>query len=653
MVADTNSAKIETKIEKEPSIIEDLWKNKKNRIDKTKISMIIVSLLAIGLSMFHVYTAGFGTLSSWSQRSIHVIWAVLLIFMLFPFKKGKRFGWIDVLLILVTLVVAGYIIFFPEEIQARQGNANMSDLIMGSTFILLIIEATRRTNGLLMGLIGLFAVVYILFGEFFPGVLAHPGVRYGKMIDHMFNGTLGIFSDPIYVSSTVLILFVIFGAFLMRSGGGQFFTDFSFSLFGNKTGGPALSAVGSSAMVGMITGNGAANAAITGSFTIPLMKKLGYSKRFAGAVEAVASQGGQVMPPIMGASVFIMAEATGVPYIELALYALIPATIYFLIASFVVYFHSKKLQLSGIPKEQLPNVGEILFKQGYLFLPIVVIILLMVYGYSPMKAGFYAILLTVVLSWVRKQTRMNLLAILSALENGAKGALTVIAACATAGIIVGAVSLTGLGMTFSRFIINLAGGNLLLLLIFVAIASIILGMGMPTVSAYVILSVLGVPALIDLGVNVVAAHMFVFYFGVMSGLTPPVAITAYTTAGIAGSPPQRTALYAMRIGLGGFFIPFIFVYNPVLLLQGDQNVLLIITAILTAVLSCYLFSSALESYWLTKLNIVQTILLIASAVLLVFPGLLTDAVGIVVALLMFIWNKKALNNEEQLLIKSS
>src|SRR5690625_3169035 len=652
MVADTNSAKIETKIEKEPSIIEDLWKNKKNRIDKTKISMIIVSLLAIGLSMFHVYTAGFGTLSSWSQRSIHVIWAVLLIFMLFPFRKGKRFGLIDVLLVLITIVVAGYIIFFPDDIQFRQGAANLTDLIFGATFILLVIEATRRTNGLLMGVIGLFAVVYILFGEYFPGVLAHPGIRYGKMIDHMFNGTLGIFSDPIYVSSTVLILFVVFGAFLMRSGGGQFFSDFSFSTLGNKTGGPALAAVGSSALVGMITGNGAANAAITGSFTIPLMKKLGYSKRFAAAVEAVASQGGQVMPPIMGASVFIMAEATGVPYIELALYALIPAAIYFLIASFIVYFHSKKLQLAGIPKEQLPSLSETLYKQGYLFLPIIVIIGLMVYGYSPMKAGFYAILLTVLLSWIRKKNRMNLLSILNAVENGAKGALTVISACDTAGIIVWAVSLTGLGMIFSRFIIDLAGGNLLLLLIFVAMASIILGMGMPTVSAYVILSVLGVSALIDLGVNVIAAHMFVFYFGVMSGLTPPVAITAYTTAGIAGSEPQRTALYSMRIGLGGFFIPFIFVYNPELLLQGDKGVGLILIAVITAIASSYLFSAALERYWLTKLNVIQVILLLTSAVLLVIPGLLTDISGVFMAVIIFIWNKGNSKKEENVLMEA-
>jgi len=644
--------KIQTKIPKESSIIEKLWESKNSRWNKTRVFMMVVSVLAIGLSMFHVYTAGFGTLSSWSQRSVHVIWAILLIFMLFPFRKGKRFGLIDVLLVLITIVVAGYIIFFPDDIQFRQGAANFTDLIFGFTFILLVIEATRRTNGILMALIGVFAVVYILFGEYFPGVLAHPGIRYGKMIDHMFNGTLGIFSDPIYVSSTVLILFVVFGAFLMRSGGGQFFSDFSFSTLGNKTGGPALAAVGSSALVGMITGNGAANAAITGSFTIPLMKKLGYSKRFAAAVEAVASQGGQVMPPIMGASVFIMAEATGVPYIQLAIYALIPAAIYFLIASFIVYFHAKKLQLAGIPKEQLPSLSETLYKQGYLFLPIIVIIGLMVYGYSPMKAGFYAILLTVLLSWIRKQTRMNLLSILSALENGAKGALTVISACATAGIIVGAVSLTGLGMTFSRFIIDLAGGNLLLLLIFVAMASIILGMGMPTVSAYVILSVLGVPALIDLGVNVIAAHMFVFYFGVMSGLTPPVAITAYTTAGIAGSEPQRTALYSMRIGLGGFFIPFIFVYNPELLLQGDKGVGLILIAAITAIASSYLFSAALERYWLTKLNVIQVILLLTSAVLLVIPGLLTDVSGVLIAIVIYLWNRKNFKNEADLLMEA-
>ncbi|WP_082234452.1 TRAP transporter permease [Halobacillus massiliensis] len=631
--------KLDTTVKEKPAFIEQLWKERKSRWNGSRIFILIVSLLAIGLSLFHVYTAGFGTLPSWEQRSIHVIWALLLIFLLFPFKKGGKFGVIDMAIVLVTIITAYYMISGAEAIQGRQGNISNNDVIYGTIFIALVLEATRRTNGILMAGIGLFFIAYIFLGRYFPGALAHPGARYEKMVDHMFNGTLGIFSEPIYVSSTVLILFVIFGSFLMKSGGGQFFTDFAFGLFGNKTGGPALSAVGSSALVATITGNGAANAAITGSFTIPLMKKLGYSKRFSAAVEAVASQGGQIMPPIMGASVFIMAEVIGLPYIQIAIFALIPALIYFFIAGMVVYFHAKRLKMAGIPKEQLPDLKSVLIKQSYLFLPILLIIGLMIYGYSPMKAGFYAILATVVLSWIRKATRMNLLDILAALENGARNALIVIAACATAGIIVGAVSLTGLGITFSRFVIDVAGGSLLMLLILVAGASIIMGMGMPTVSAYVILSVLGAPALMDLGVNVVAAHMFVFYFGVLSGLTPPVAITAYTTAGIAGSNPTKTALYAIKIGMGGFFIPFIFVYNPELLLQGGDN-LRISLAVVSALISCVLFAGALEDYLFGKLGPLRRILLFISAVLLVTPGFAGDLIGLILALGLIITMRK-------------
>lgn len=632
--------KIDTKVKDSPAYIEDLWNSRKDKNwNMPRILMAIISLLAVGLSVFHVYSAGFGTLSSWQHRSIHVLWALVLIFLLFPTRKEKKFGIIDAIIILITLVTAGYMIVDASGIESRQGAISTYDVIFGTIFIALVLEATRRTNGLLMAAIGLFFLGYILFGQYFPGALAHPGVRYEKMVDHMFNGTLGIFSEPIYVSSTVLILFVVFGSFLMRSGGGQFFTDFAFGLLGNKTGGPALSAVGSSALVGTITGNGAANAAITGGFTIPLMKKLGYSKRFAASVEAVSSQGGQIMPPIMGASVFIMAETLGIPYIKLALYGLVPAIIYFFIAGAVVYFHAKRLGMKGIPKEQLPSVRKVLLGQGYLFLPILIIIGLMVYGYSPMKAGFFGVLSAVVLSWIRKATRMNLLDILAALEKGARSALTVIAACATAGIIVGAVSITGLGITFSRFVIDLAGGNLFLLLLLVGAASIIMGFGMPTVSAYVILAVLGAPALIQLGVNPVAAHFFVFYFGVMSGLTPPVAITAYTTASIAGSNPLSTSIYSMRIGLGGFFIPFIFAYNPVLLMQGGTSVEMVI-AIITAFISCILFAAALEDYFFGKLGVLKRIIMFIGACLLIIPGLITDVVGLVLLICMFVWQKK-------------
>lgn len=654
MVEETiNTKKIDTTIKEKPAYVENLWEERKEKWNLPRVFVLIISLLAIGLSIFHVYTAGYGTLQSWQQRSIHVLWAILLIFLLFPFRKGKKFGLADILIVILTLITAVYMINGAEAIQSRQGNISASDTVFGTIFIALVLEATRRTNGILMSAIGVFFLAYILLGQHFPGALAHPGIRYEKMVDHMFSGTLGIFSEPIYVSSTVLILFVIFGSFLMKSGGGQFFTNFAFGVFGSKTGGPALSSVGSSALVGTITGNGAANAAITGSFTIPLMKKLGYSKRFSGAVEAVASQGGQIMPPIMGASVFIMAETIGIPYIKLAFYALIPALIYFFIAGMVVYFHAKRLKLAGIPKEKLPDVKKVLLKEGYLFLPILLIIGLMIYGYSPMKAGFYGIVATIILSWIRKATRMNFLDILAALENGTRSALIVIAACATAGIIVGAVSLTGLGITFSRFVIELASGNMLLLLILVAAASILMGMGMPTVSAYVILSVLGAPALVDLGVNIVAAHMFVFYFGVLSGLTPPVAITAYTTAGIAGSSPNKTALYSIKIGLGGFFIPFIFAYNPVLLMQGGDSVQISI-ALISAFLSCIFFASALENYLLGTLGSVKRIIMFVSAVLLVMPGLLGDIAGLAIAIALIIWQKKSTPNvSKETQLKSS
>ena len=639
--------KIDVTLEEKPADVEILWRTRKEQWNLKRVMMLITVILSIGFSAFHIYTAGFGTLPSWHHRSIHVAWALLLIFLLFPARKSKGFTWIDVITISASALMMWVILTGYPEIEQRQGNVSDMDLMMGTLLLVLILEATRRTNGIIMSAIAAFFLVYIFYGKYFPGALAHPGVRYETMISNMYNGTLGIFSTPIYVSSTVLILFVIFGAFLMRSGGGQFFTNFAFAALGNKTGGPALSGVGASALVGTITGNGAANAAITGAFTIPLMKKLGYRPKFAAAVEAVASQGGQIMPPIMGAAIFIMAETTGIPYIQLALYGLIPALIYFLITAFMIYFHAKNLQLAGIPKEQLPDLKHVLLTQSYLFIPIFSIIGLMLMGYSPMKAGFYAILLTFALSWVSSKTRMGLLDILAALEKGSKSALVVIAACATAGIIVGAVSITGLGLTFSRFVINISGENLLLLLILTACASIVLGMGMPTVSAYIILAVLGVPALTQLGVDLIAAHFFVFYFGVMSGLTPPVAITAFTTAGIAGSRPMATAFYSMRIGIGGFLIPFIFVYSPELLLQGD-SVWQTALAVITAIISCYAFAIGIERFWVKRLNQLTRIIVLAAALLLIVPGYVGDIIGILVLIAIYISQKRTTPKEQQL-----
>lgn len=591
-----------------------------------RVLAVIISLTAIAFSIFHLYTSGFGTLPSWQHRAVHVSFGLLLLFMLFPFSKVKGFRLYDLIPIVLSCLVLFFTIFDYPAIEYRTGQPNMMDLIIGTLLIVLIIEGVRRTNGMMMSLLILFFLFYIFLGPYFPGLLGHQGYSYGKMIDTLFISTSGIFSAPVYTSSTVIVLFIIFGAFFLKSGAGKFFIDFAYVLVGRKRGGPALTAVASSAMLGTITGNGAANVAITGAFTIPMMKKIGYSPRFAAGVESVASQGGQLMPPIMGASIFIMAELIGVPYIELIAYALIPAILYFLIAGIMVYTQAVKLGLKGAPDEEIPKFSEV-WKRVYFFLPIIFIIGLMLMGFSPIVAGLYSILLTIVLSYLNKENWMSWRDILACLESAAKGSMIVVSACAGAGIIVGSVVLTGLGTRFSRLAVDISGESLVLLLILVMVASIILGMGMSTVSAYVILAVLAAPALINLGVSPIAAHMFVFYYGVMSGLTPPVAITAYTAAGIAGSPPNATAITATKIGLGGFIVPFMFVYNEALLLQEASTSLIL--SVITSILGAASIVFFIQGYLIRKTTLIERLLFLSASIVLIIPGLLTDIIGII------------------------
>lgn len=605
--------------------IEKVTQKEYNLKGLPKVLAIIVSLTAIAYSLFHLYTAGFGALPSWQQRAVHVSFGLLLLFMLFPFSKSKGFRFYDLIPILLSCAVLAYAIFDYPAIEYRTGQPNTLDLLIGTLLIILVIEGVRRTNGMLMSLLITFFLFYIFLGPYFPGLLGHQGYSYEKMIDTLFISTSGIFSSPVYTSSTVIVLFIIFGSFFLKSGAGKFFIDFAFLLVGKKRGGPALASVASSAMLGTITGNGAANVAITGAFTIPMMKKIGYSPKFAAGVESVASQGGQLMPPIMGASVFIMAEMTGVPYLELIAYALIPAVLYFLIAGLVVYVQAVKLGLKGASDEEIPKQSQV-WKRVYFFSPIAFIIGLMLMGFSPIIAGLYSIFLTIGLSYLNKENWMSWRDILACLESAAKSSMIVVSACAGAGIIVGSVVLTGLGTRFSRLAIDISGENLLLLLLLVMVASIVLGMGMSTVSAYVILAVLAAPALIDLGVSPVAAHMFVFYYGVMSGLTPPVAITAYTAAGLAGSPPNATALTATKIGIGGFIVPFMFVYNEALLLQGDT--LSIILSVLTSIVGAIAFVFFVQGYLKRETTIIERLLFLGAAVALIVPGFLTDIIGV-------------------------
>lgn len=629
----------EIKINQEMTFIEKVIKKKDSLTFKQKFAYSFIAIVAIGMSLFHVYTSLRGTLPAWQHRAVHLCIGLILAYAIYPLNKKKGFRLIDLLPLVIVLVIFAYVLIDYPGQELRIGDPNQMDIVLGSLLMLLLIEATRRTNGWPMALVCALFIVYIFTGPMFPGLLGHQGYRYTKMIDQMFNGTVGIFGTPLYVSSTVLILFVIWGAFLMKSGAGEFFTNISLALTGHKRGGPALAAVLSSALVGSITGNGAANVAITGSFTIPLMKKTGYRADFAAAVEAVASQGGQLMPPIMGAAAFIMAEYVGIPYIKIAGFAAIPAILYFIIAGVIIYLQARKRGLGGMNKDELPNGKEVFKKGFYFFLPIIFIVIMMAKGNSPMKAGFWAIIMTIALSYIDKPNKLGLLDIFNCLERGARAAVPVIIACAAAGIIVGSISLTGLGIRFSRLAVDIAGGNLFLMLFMIMVASIVLGMGMPTSSAYIILAVLGTPPLIKLGVNVVAAHLFVLYFGVISGLTPPVAITAYTAAGIAESNPTRTAILSTKIGIGGFLLPFAFVLNPELLLQTG-NVLVIIQVLFTSFVGCIAFAVFVQGYLFTSISIFQRIGFFIASMFLIQSHYITDIIGFGMLALLIVLNLK-------------
>lgn len=607
-----------------------------------RIGRMLVSLLAIGLALYVIKSAAFGGLPSWQHRAFFTSVLLVLCFSYIPYKKyNKKMHWLfDFVPLLLSLVVMVFAFTSFPEVSLRQGNPAMIDMVIGTIMILLIIEGVRRTVGTAMAIMVVIFWAYIFVGPWLPGLLAHPGFSYGKSIDTMFITTNGIFTAPIYIASTVLILFLIFCSLLLKTGAGQLFIELAFALTGRARGGPALAAVLSSALMATITGNGAANATMTGAFTIPLMKKVGYKKEFAGAVEAVASQGGQIMPPIMGAAAFIMAEYTGIPFIKIAGYALIPACLYFLVVAVVIYLEARKLGLEGLPKEQLPIFWDVMKARGYLLLPLIVIVGLMVMGYSPMMAGLWAIIVVFLISLMKKATRMSFMVTLAALEDGVRSSIGTVMACAGAGIITGSVIMTGLGIRFSRMAVELSGGELLPMLLLVMLASIVLGMGMPTVSAYVILATVAVGSLIKIGVPVITAHFFVFYFGIFSGITPPVAITSYITAGIAGGNPLMTSLQSLRIGLAGFILPYMMVYTPALMLQGDT--ITIILATITSMIGLTSFAGFIQGYLISTTPVWQRVMLLVSALTLVDQGLVTDIVGIsLLALVLFFqWRKK-------------
>ncbi len=588
-----------------------------------------ITFLGVGLALFHLYTAAISPLPPQLQRAPHLAVALGMIFILYPAKRGDikpKVPWYDLLLALAGLGTGLYHIVFYEDLINRAGLPEVQDLLLAAVGTLLVLEATRRVAGWAMVVVAGGFLAYSLWGGFLPGIFSHRGYSIETVLEHTFLGLEGVFSTPIGVSATVIFVYLIFAQFLGKTGIRQLFIDVSMALTGHSPGGPAKVAVVSSAFEGTISGSSIANVAGAGSFTIPMMKGLGYRPEFAAAVEASASTGGQIMPPIMGAAAFVMVEFLNIPYIEIAKAAAIPALLYFTAVFIMVHFEAKRTGLMGLPRTELPRFGQVLLKQGYLAVPLVAIFWMMDAGYSPARAAVYGIGLAWLFGLVRKETRLGLREIFRTLEESARAALAVIAACATAGIVVGVVTLTGLGLKLSSNMVDLAGNSLWIALLLTMLASLVLGMGLPTTATYIVLATMAAPALTKMGVAPLAAHLFVFYFGILADITPPVALAVYAGAAIAGSNPWKTGIEAVKMALGAFLVPFIFAVSPVLVLV-DATPGKVVAMLVTSILGMVALGTGVTGFWTTHLKPWERLMLVAGGVMLVDPNLTTDVIG--------------------------
>ncbi|WP_429843088.1 TRAP transporter permease [Brevibacillus sp. FIR094] len=592
--------------------------------------------LLVLFSLYQLSSTLFFTLPPQIHRPIHLAFGLALVYLLYAgTSKGNhnKIGIANMILALLGVFVSLYWVIDYEGLVTRTGNYTTMDMVVGGIAIVLVLEAARRVVGIPIALIATIFLLYTYFGPYMPGFLEHRGSDVERIIGHSYYTLEGILGTPLAVSSTFIFLFVLFGAFLEKTGVGEYFNDLSLVIAGRRIGGPAKVAVFSSALQGTISGSSVANVVTSGAFTIPMMKRLGYRSEFAAAVEASSSTGGQIMPPVMGAAAFLMAEFIGVPYLEIAKSAILPAILFFVGIWIMTHFEAKRLGLRGLSKEELPNKKEVL-KKMYLLLPIVIIITALMMNISAERSAIIGIVSTIIVGAFRKETRMSIADILEALASGARMALGVVAATACAGIIVGTITLTGIGLKLANGLIDLAGGQLFLTMFFTMIASLILGMGTPTTANYIITSTIAAPALIQLGVPAIAAHMFTFYFGIVADITPPVALAAFAASGIAKSKPIKTGVESTRLSIAAFMAPYIFVVSPALLLI-NTTLLESIWVMLTSTLGMIGVGAGLIGYWMSKLNILERILAVAGGVLAVIPGIETDIAGFILLGLVF------------------
>ncbi|MNK72639.1 hypothetical protein PS726_00089 [Pseudomonas fluorescens] len=647
--------------------------------------------VALLFSIFQIVTAAFSPISSQVLRAVHVGFLLWVVFLSYP-AHGKARPWQPLawLLSLGGIFTALYQWVFEADLIQRSGDLTPADMVMGVLLIALVFEAARRVMGIALPIIcGLF-LAYGLFGEYLPGELAHRGYGFDQIINQLSFGTEGLYGTPTYVSATYIFLFILFGAFLEEAGMIKLFTDFAMGLFGHKLGGPAKVAVASSALMGTITGSGIANVVTTGQFTIPLMKRFGYRPAFAGGVEATSSMGSQIMPPVMGAVAFIMAETINVPFVEVAKAALIPAILYFGSVFWMVHLEAKRSNLKGLPKDQCPSALGAVKERWYLLIPLLVLVYLLFSGRTPLFSGMVGLALTAIvilgsaiilkvqnfglrcafwvalgvlctgffqlgiavifaviavlmlMCWFIKGGRETLIICLHALVEGARHAVPVGIACALVGVIIGIVSLTGVASTFAGYILAIGRDNLLLSLILTMVTCLVLGMGIPTIPNYIITSSIAAPALLELGVPLIVSHMFVFYFGILADLTPPVALACFAAAPIAKESGFKISLWAVRIALAGFVIPFMAVYNPALMLQGD-NLWMTAYMLIKTILAVGLWGVASTGYLQQKMAIWERLLSLGAGGLLIVALPLTDEIGFalgILVLLQHVWRSR-------------
>lgn len=627
---------------KQQEVLEKFEKESATRRFESHTLVVAVYWISIVIALYHFITAAVGYPPTHLHRSLHVAMMLFMTFFLYPMNKKssrKTIPWHDILFALASIAVAVYVWVDYVGFINRMGSPNLTDVVFGTMLILLVLEASRRISGWPLVILSLIFILYGLFGRNLPGIFMHRGYDWRAIVNHAFINTEGIYGTSVDVAASYIFLFILFGTIMNKCGMGQFFNDLALAFAGSTKGGPAKVAVIASGLLGSINGSAVANVVTTGAFTIPLMKKTGYSKEFAGAVESSASVGGQLLPPIMGAAAFIMAEMLGIKYGAIVVSAAIPALLYYLGIMVQVQLRANRRNLQGLPKEQLPKVREVLKDRGHLLIPIAVLLYLLLFsGLTVIYSAFWSIVTTIVVSQTRPSTRMTIRQILDAFAEGTTATVSVAIACAVVGIIIGIVSLTGFGLNMANAIIQLGRANLMLTLVLTMLTCMVLGMGLPSIPAYLITASMAAPALIKLGIPALAAHLFVFYFAMFANITPPVALASFAAAGISGGDPMKTGLQSVRLSLAGFIVPYIFVYNTALLLL-DTTALIALRVTITAIIGVTMIGMATEGFALTEMKWIERIIAFGGALLLITADPIQDAIGfsilIVVLLIQF------------------